>query len=122
MNSPVIQIDFEGQKPAGIDRATTVLLATACGLIVANLYYAQPLIGLIGPSIGLSRPAAGTIVTLTQLGYCAGLLLLVPLGDLLENRRLVLRTLACVVVALIGAALAPTASLFLTAALLIGLG
>ncbi len=63
-----------------------LLLATACGLIAANLYYAQPLIGLIAPAIGLPRSTASVIVTLTQLGYCAGLVLLVPLGDLVENR------------------------------------
>ncbi|MCZ2961461.1 hypothetical protein NYY68_17350 [Acinetobacter baumannii] len=61
------------------------LLACACGLIVANLYYAQPLIGLIAPDIHLTTTVSGLIVTLTQIGYCLGLLLLVPLSDLLEN-------------------------------------
>lgn len=98
-----------------------VLLAVACGLIVANLYYAQPLAGLIGPALGLSPAASGLIVTLTQLGYGAGLLLIVPLGDLYENRRLVLLLTGCGILALLGAALAVSPALFLTASLCIGL-
>ncbi len=66
------------------------LMAFACGAMVANLYYAQTLIDTIGTEIGLSPGAAGMITTLTQLGYGAGLFLLVPLGDLFENRRLTL--------------------------------
>ena len=99
----------------------TILLAAACGLIVANLYYAQPLIGLIAADIGLPPSPASMIVALTQIGYCAGLLLLVPLGDLTENRRLISVTLGGVVLALLMAALAPNAPLFLAASLLIGL-
>jgi len=100
----------------------TLLLATACGLVVANLYYAQPLIGLIAPAIGLGPTASGLIVTLTQLGYCAGLALLVPLGDLVENRRLTLLTLGGATLALGVAAIAPSAPWFLASALGIGLG
>ncbi len=99
----------------------TLLLAIACGAIVANLYYAQPLIGLISASIHLSPSAAGLIVTLAQIGYCLGLLFIVPLGDLIENRRLVVTALCVTVLALIAAALAQTAWQFLLAALVIGL-
>ena len=67
--------------------ALVLLLAASCGVLAANIYYAQPLIGVIGPAVGLSPRAASLIMTLFQLGYAAGLLLLVPLGDLLENRR-----------------------------------
>ena len=98
----------------------TFLLAAACGLIVANLYFAQPLIGLISADIGLDKAAASLIVTLTQGGYCAGLLLLVPLGDLMENRRLIVTALGAVILALLLAAGAPNAPVFLTASLLIG--
>lgn len=62
-----------------------LMVALACGVIVANLYYAQPLIGLIRADIGLSVAASGLIVTLTQIGYGIGLLLIVPLGDLVET-------------------------------------
>lgn len=67
-----------------------LLMAFACGAMVANIYYAQTLIDEIGPEIGLSKPSAGIVVTLTQLGYGIGLFLFVPLGDLFENRRLAL--------------------------------
>ncbi|WP_434623640.1 MFS transporter [Azospirillum sp. B2RO_4] len=103
-----------------LSRSLVVLMALACGVVVANIYYAQPLVGLIGPAVGLSPETASLVVTLTQVGYGAGLVLLVPLGDLLENRRLVVATLCSTVVALLVAAVAPTASLFLTAAFLIG--
>ena len=98
----------------------TAVLAFACALIVANIYYAQPLVGPISASLGLSPQAAGLIVTVTQLGYGAGLLLIVPLGDLMENRRLVLLCLAGTVAALMGAALSPTAGPFLVSAAGIG--
>ncbi|MDF2921495.1 MAG: Permease of the major facilitator superfamily protein [Paenibacillaceae bacterium] len=98
------------------------LLAAACGLIVANLYYAQTLVGPISSDTGLSSAAAGFIVTLTQLGYVAGLLFIVPLSDILENRRLAVISLTATVLALLAAAAAPNAPLFLTASLFIGLG
>ena len=100
----------------------TILLAAACGLIVANLYYAQPLIGPISVSLGLSPAAAGLIVTLTQIGYGLGLLLIVPLGDLFENRRLILGVMATGIVAVIGAGLVSAPLPFLAFAFLIGLG
>jgi predicted MFS family arabinose efflux permease len=100
----------------------TVLLAGACGLIVANLYYAQPLAGPISAALGLSARATGLIVTMTQIGYGAGLLFIVPLSDLIENRRLVLIMLGVSALALLGAALSAHASSYLIAALLIGFG
>jgi predicted MFS family arabinose efflux permease len=100
----------------------TLLLAAACGMIVANLYYAQPLVALIASDINLPEQMASVIVTLTQLGYCAGLLLLVPLGDRVENRALVLCTLTGAIGALCLAGSAHSAPVFLTAALLLGLG
>ena len=98
------------------------LFACACGIVVANLYYAQPLIALISPEIGLSESAASLIVTLTQLGYCIGLVLLVPLGDLIENHKLVICTICAAILALFIAMLAPTAGWFLFSAFMIGIG
>ncbi len=98
------------------------LLATACGLIVANLYYAQTLVGPISMATGLSPGAAGLIVTVTQIGYVLGLLFIVPLSDIIENRRLVVMSLVVVIAALVAATLASNAILFLTASLFIGLG
>src|SRR5208337_5497623 len=64
-----------------IAAGTILLLASACGLIVANIYYAQPLVGPIAQSLGLAPGAAGLVVTMTQIGYGLGLLFVVPLAD-----------------------------------------
>ncbi|SEP99484.1 Predicted arabinose efflux permease, MFS family [Faunimonas pinastri] len=106
---------------AGLSRSLVTVMAVACGAIVANIYYAQPLVGLIAPSIRLDQNVASFVVTLTQLGYCVGLILLVPLGDLLENRKAIVVTLLAAVVALLAAMFAPSAGIFLAAALAIGI-
>ncbi|MEK9279082.1 MULTISPECIES: MFS transporter [unclassified Bradyrhizobium] len=100
----------------------TFLLAAACGMVAANIYYAQPLIGPISTALGLSHAAAGLIVTMTQIGYGLGLLLIVPLGDLVENRKLICSVIGLGAAALLAAAFATQALPFLTAALFIGLG
>ena len=105
-----------------ISRGMVALLAGACGLIVASLYYAQTLVGPISAATGLSPEAAGLIVTLTQAGYALGLLFVVPLGDLLENRRLVFGALLFAAAALAAAASSHNAWQFLAASLAIGLG
>jgi predicted MFS family arabinose efflux permease len=109
-------------EPDIVSPGLTFLLAVSCGLIAANIYYAQPLIGPISAALGLSLHAAGLIVTMTQIGYGAGLLLIVPLGDLTENRRLICVTIGIGALALLGAACSTHALSFLTAALFIGLG
>nr|MDH3076206.1 MFS transporter [Bacillus velezensis] len=106
----------------GISPGLTLLLATACGIIVANLYYAQPLAGFISAAIGLSPSGAGLIVTLTQIGYVAGLLFLVPLGDIIENKKLVVVSLLLSAAALTLTAFVKHGTLFLTGAFFIGLG
>jgi predicted MFS family arabinose efflux permease len=98
-----------------------VLLAAACGAVVANLYYAQPLVGPISAAMSMSPAAAGLIVTLTQCGYGLGLLFIVPLADLVENRRLVTTALLCSACALVVAGTAHHVAIFLCAALCIGL-
>ncbi|MDQ0395134.1 MFS transporter [Labrys monachus] len=98
------------------------LLAASCGLLAANVYYPQPLAGPIGAALGLSPHATGLIVTLTQLGYGTGLLLVVPLGDLVENRKLVLALVGLATLALLGAALSTQPAAFLASAFFIGLG
>lgn len=84
---------------------TSAVLALACGLTVANLYYAQPLLHLIANDFGVGQGAATVVVTLTQLGYALGLALVLPLGDMLENRALASRTLLGTAVALLVAGL-----------------
>lgn len=95
-------------------------LAASCGIIVANIYYAQPLVGLIAPAVHLGRRMASLMVTLTQLGYAAGLLLLVPLGDIVENRRLLTLTVGSSVPALLIAGVAGQGGVFLAAGALVG--
>jgi predicted MFS family arabinose efflux permease len=101
--------------------ALTFIMAAACGLIVANLYYSQPLAGPIAAAIGLPPHLTGLIVTLTQIGYGLGLLFIVPLGDLLENRRLIITMIGAATIALIAAGLSTAAIPFLVASLAIGL-
>ena len=103
-----------------LTRGLVMLFAFCCGAIVANIYYAQPIIEMIAPDIGLSSTAASLIVSLTQIGYALGLFFLVPLGDLLENRRLMLLTTALAMLSLLGAAFARQPDLFLVVSLLVG--
>ncbi|TDW19894.1 putative MFS family arabinose efflux permease [Rhizobium azibense] len=98
------------------------IIAVVCGAIVANLYFAQPVVGEIGAALGLSPERAGLIVTLTQLGYCCGLLLLVPLGDILENRRLALSVLAIGFIAAVTMAVTKSHIVFLLASIGLGVG
>ena len=101
-------------------RGMVMLFAFCCGAIVANIYYAQPIIELIAPDIGLTPAMASLIVSLTQIGYALGLFFLVPLGDLLENRKLMILTTVVAIASLLGAAFTEQPNLFLLVSLLIG--
>ncbi|MGY2376196.1 MFS transporter [Pseudomonas sp. SDO524_S393] len=101
-------------------RSMVMLFAFCCGAIVANIYYAQPIIELIAPDVGLTPALASLIVSLTQIGYALGLFFLVPLGDLLENRKLMISTTVLAIASLLGAAFTEQPNLFLLVSLLIG--
>jgi predicted MFS family arabinose efflux permease len=105
----------------GLSPGLTILFAVACGLCVANIYFAQPLIGPIADTLRLHAGLAGLIMTLTQLGYGAGLLLLVPLADVVENRRLVVTAMGGLVLGLAGVALSGSAATFLAASFVVGI-
>lgn len=116
---------MKNEKPVitkELPRGLLFMLAASCGLIVANLYYAQTLVGPISAATGLSAAAAGLIVTLTQIGYVLGLLFIVPLSDIVENRRLTVAGLLVAAAALLAAASAPGGATLLSASLLIGAG
>ena len=106
---------------AGIGRGLVLLLATACGATVANLYYAQPLLHTLAGSFGVSEGTAGLLITVSQAGFVAGLALLVPLGDLHERRRLICGTLLGTAAALVVAAAAPAFGVFAAALAVVGL-
>ncbi len=91
----------------GLSPGLVLVFAVACGLAVANLYYAQPILDTIAKSFHTSSATAGLVVTLSQIGYAVGLALLVPLGDLVSRRRLVPLVLTVTTGGLIASALAP---------------
>ncbi|WP_163993579.1 MFS transporter [Pyxidicoccus caerfyrddinensis] len=95
-------------------------MAAASGATAANLYYNQPLLGDIGRELGASGSALGLVPTMTQVGYAAGMLFIVPLGDSLERRRVIVTMSALVTLALVGAALAPTLPLLVFASFAVG--
>lgn len=103
-----------------MSRPLVILLAVACGAAVANLYYAQPLLHAIAASIHTSPSNAALLVTATQIGYAAGLVLLVPLGDLLDRRRLVSRLLVVTALGLAAAAAAPALGVLALALAVVG--
>jgi predicted MFS family arabinose efflux permease len=105
-----------------LSRGLIVLLGASVGTIAANLYYAQPLIAPISRSLGLDPAAAGLTVMLTQAGYGLGVLLLVPLADLYENRKLILSMLALAIFGLLGVALSTALIPYFAAAFALGLG
>ncbi|UFH50951.1 MFS transporter [Pseudomonas sp. KNUC1026] len=105
---------------APMTRARILLFAFCCGAIVGNLYYAQPIIDLIAPDVGLSSRGASLVVSLSQIGYALGLFFLVPLADLLENRKLMIATVVLAVASLFAAASASQPGPFLALSLLIG--
>jgi predicted MFS family arabinose efflux permease len=119
----------EGNEDA-VDETTTdtfvlegslvAIMAVACGIAVANLYYAQPLLDTLAHTFGVSTGTAGLIVTLTQLGYALGLVFLVPLGDVLNRRRLIVTIMLGTAVALAVAAESPDIRVFLAASLAVG--
>jgi predicted MFS family arabinose efflux permease len=101
-------------------RHLAVLFSVTCGLAVANVYYAQPLLDEIANAFEISHALAGAIITFTQVGYALGLLLVVPLGDLLDRRRLVVGQLILTSLALTAVAFASGAWMLLAAMAIVG--
>ncbi|MFF2908901.1 MFS transporter [Paenibacillus sp. NPDC057934] len=102
---------------SGISRSVALLFAIACGLAVSNIYYAQPLLDTLASEFSISHSSIGVVITITQICYALGLLLLVPLGDLLNRRKLIVSQMALSVLALITVGFAPGINV-----LFIGLG
>ena len=93
-------------RSPGLSPALTLLLSITCALTVANVYFAQPLLDSMALSLGVASSMIGVVVTATQVGYALGLLFIVPLGDLINRKRLILTQvlLSAAALAAVGAA------------------
>jgi predicted MFS family arabinose efflux permease len=96
------------------------VIAVGCALSVANLYVNQPLLAEMARTFGASERAIGAVPMLSQVGYAVGLLLIVPLGDILQRRRLIVGLLGAVTLALVGVALSRNLPWLLAASLAVG--
>lgn len=105
-----------------MDRRLVFVMALTSGLVVANSYYAQPLVGTIADYFHASTTSVGLIVTASQVGYAIGLALLVPLGDLTERRKLLTGMLIATCGCLLGMAVSPSWPVLAAAATLVGIG
>ena len=105
----------------GLSRTTLLLFALTSGLAVAVVYYAQPLLSDIARAFDITHALSGSVVAVTQLGYVFGLLFLVPLGDLMDRRKLILWHLALSAVALMVVGFANSWLLLLAALWILGL-
>ena len=104
-----------------LNSSVVLLFAVACGLAVGNVYYAQPLLDAMAEAFAMSPASIGIVITLTQTGYGIGLVLLVPLGDLLNRRWLIVTQNLLSVVALLMIAWAPNSAWLLLGMTLTGL-
>ncbi|MFI6684267.1 MFS transporter [Streptomyces sp. NPDC050485] len=103
-----------------LPRRLPLIMALACGVSVANVYFPQALTPLIADSFNVAADSAATVATVTQLGYAAGIFFLVPLGDRLPRRPLITVLLAVTALALLAAGLAPAASALVAAGAVVG--
>ena len=122
MSSPISGSDSESAAvgAVGIQRRLVLLLAVTAGVAVASNYYAQPLLATIAQHLNASKRTASLLVTASQIGYALGLATLVPLGDLLERRRLITGLLGVSAIGLVAAALSPTLAVLAIASLVVG--
>ncbi|MBF6475525.1 MULTISPECIES: MFS transporter [Nocardia] len=118
--SPSADVDAGTVGSSEIGTRLATVLAVACGMSVANVYYAQPLVERIGAELEVGTRELGLVTTLTQAGYLLGLVLLVPLGDLVDRRRLIVGLTAAAACGLAGVAVSRDAVWFFAASALVG--
>jgi predicted MFS family arabinose efflux permease len=104
-----------------VSKGLITLLALVCGVSIASAYYAQPLLGDIGRALGVSEAYAGALPMFTQIGIGIGALLFLPLGDIVDDRKLILAMISAHVATLVLVALAPDAPSLTWASALMGL-
>src|SRR6201996_7393331 len=98
------------QKPH-LTALTLWIMTIATGLVVANIYYNQPLLGDIAHTFHINKGTAGHISMITQLGYAAGMFFIVPLADMFERKKLIMLAFIAVIFALLAVAMAPDINL-----------
>ncbi|EOQ14334.1 MFS transporter [Bacillus sp. WC2507] len=108
------------QQPS-MSHALALLFATACGMSVANIYFAQPLLDQLSNEFSINHSIIGVVITVTQIFYGVGLLLLVPLGDLLNQRRLIVGQMLLSTTALVIVGTASSSMVLFVGMALVGL-
>ncbi|WP_137842811.1 MFS transporter [Bacillus sp. 2SH] len=108
------------QQPS-MSHALALLFAAACGMSVANIYFAQPLLDQLSNEFGINHSIIGVVITVTQIFYGVGLLLLVPLGDLLNQRRLIVGQMLLSTTALVIVGTASSSMVLFAGMALVGL-
>jgi predicted MFS family arabinose efflux permease len=119
--SPITPETAAGASGETLSRRTAVLFAAAGGIAVANVYYAQPLLQLIADDFHVSARSAGIVSVMIQAGYALGIIAFVPLGDIVQPRRLIVGMFSAVALMLATAAFAPSITVLAVAAIAIGL-
>ena len=115
------QSTHRDEERRSIPPALIWLLAIGAGVGVANVYYIQPVVPLVRETFGIGSEEASLVPAVSQAGYALGMLLLAPLGDLIDRKRLVLAKSILLVLALLATALAPNFSVLLAVSLAVGL-
>ncbi len=129
-----VKMDFEAEKSSSgraesthtrdtskLSRYQTFLFAITCAMAVANVYFAQPLLESMAASLSVAPGMIGVVVTATQAGYAVGLLFIVPLGDLLNRKKLILTQMLLSALALCAVGLSQDWAMLLGAMVLVGL-
>lgn len=114
-------MNFRLKPESKMSHYMALLFAAACGMAVANIYFAQPLLDSLADEFGITYSSIGIVITITQLCYAAGLLLIVPLGDLLNRRRLIIGQMLLSVLALILVGIAPIVTVLFLGLAVVGL-
>src|ERR1700744_5402553 len=104
-----------------LTNATLWIMTVATGLIVANLYYNQPLLGEMAGTFGVNSGKVGQVATITQIGYAIGMLFVVPMADMFRRKRMMLIILVFTVLSLLMAASASSIVILIIASLFVGI-
>ena len=111
---------YQSSTPS-LTSATLWLMTITTGLVVANIYYSQPLLTDIANAFHISNSKAGQVAMFTQIGYASGLLFIVPLGDMFKRKKLMLIDFILIIISLLGVALSPNIQVLFIASYLLGL-